>query len=152
MWLSCSSSFIKINKSFFESFRSFNERNERNDSEKDEFILMNEFEQESRARWAFVLIKRKLLYLFLKWPLVWLDKTLIHRLVSFKALWSGTETGIWTLIRLVPNEVHYMEKILECFHQKPSFLFDWRKKDVNILDDMGVSKLSASFFLSELLL
>jgi len=20
---------------------------------------------------------------------------------------------------LVPNEVHYMEKILECFHQKP---------------------------------
>jgi len=26
--------------------------------------------------------------------------------------------------RLVPIEVHYMEKILECFHQKPSFLFD----------------------------
>jgi len=23
------------------------------------------------------------------------------------------------LNRLVPNEVHYMEKILECFHQKP---------------------------------
>jgi len=23
------------------------------------------------------------------------------------------------LNRLVPNEVHYMEKILKCFHQKP---------------------------------
>jgi len=45
---------------------------------------------------------------------------------------------------LVPTEVHYMEKILECFHQKPSFIFNWRKKD--ILDDMRVSKLSAKFF------
>ncbi len=61
-------------------------QNERNDSKKDSLILMNEFEQESRARRAFVLIKLKLLYLFVKWPLVWLDKTLIHRLVSFKAL------------------------------------------------------------------
>jgi len=33
-----------------------------------------------------------------------LDKTLIHS--------SCTETLIWTLNRLVPNEVHYMEKIL----------------------------------------
>jgi len=54
---------------------------------------MNEFEQEShesssqnRARRAFVLLKLKLFYLFLKWPIVLLDKTLIH-LVSFKALW-----------------------------------------------------------------
>jgi len=77
-----------------------------------------------------------------------------HRLVSFKALWSCTETVIWTLNRLVPNEVHYMEKILEYFHQKPTFLFDWRKKEIDILDDMGVSKLSAKvfFLLCELLL
>jgi len=34
------------------------------------------------------------------------DKTLIHRLVSFKAALKL----IWTLNRLVPIEVHYMEK------------------------------------------
>ena len=56
-----------MNKSFSESFGSFNEQNERIDSEKDLFILMNEFEQESherasqnRARRAFELIKLKL--------------------------------------------------------------------------------------------
>jgi len=37
---------------------------------------------------------------------------------------------------------------LECFPQKPSFIFDWRKIDMNILDDMGVSKLSGFFFYS----
>jgi len=54
---------------------------------------MKEFEKESherssqnRARRAFELIKLKLFYLILKWPIVLLDKTLIHRLVSFKAL------------------------------------------------------------------
>jgi len=50
------------------------------------------------------------------------------------------------LNRLVPNEVHYMEKILECFHLKPYFLFNYRKKDMDILDDMGVRKLSAKVF------
>jgi len=65
--------------------------------------------------------------------------------VSLKALWSCTETLIWTLNRLVPNEVHYMEKILECFHQKPQKEII-RKKDMDILDDMGVSKLSANAF------
>jgi len=30
-----------------------------------------------------------------------------------------TESVFWTLNRLVPTEVHYMEKILQCFHQKP---------------------------------
>jgi len=33
----------------------------------------------------------------LKRLIVSLDKTLIHRLVSFKALWSCTETLFWTL-------------------------------------------------------
>jgi len=54
---------------------------------------MNEFEQEShkrasqnRARRAFELIKLKLCYLFIKLVIVSLDKTLIHRLESFKAL------------------------------------------------------------------
>jgi len=86
---------------------------------------MNKFEQESherssqnRAKRAFVLIKLKLLYLFFKWQIVLVDKTL-HRLVLFKALWSCTETLILTLNRLVPIEVHYMENVQECFHQKP---------------------------------
>jgi len=55
---------------------------------------MNKFELESherssqnRARWPFELIKLKLLNLFFKWAIVLLDKTLIHHLESFKALW-----------------------------------------------------------------
>jgi len=46
------------------------------------------------------------------------------------------------LNRLVPIEVHYMEKILISFQLKN------RKKDMNILDDMGVSKLSAFFLMN----
>jgi len=60
----------KLNKSFSESFGSFNERNKLIDSEKDLFILMNEFKQEShkrasqnRARRPFELLKLKLFYL-----------------------------------------------------------------------------------------
>jgi len=49
---------MNMNKSFFESFRWLNEPN---DSEKDLFILIDEFEQESHER-RFVLIK--LFYLF----------------------------------------------------------------------------------------
>jgi len=45
--------------------------------------------------------------------IVLLDKTPIHRLESFKALWTVcTETVFWTLNRLVPIEVHYMEEKL----------------------------------------
>jgi len=61
-----------MNKSFSESIRLFRSLNEPNDSEKDLFILINEFEQESyerasqnRARRAFELIKLKtLLFIF----------------------------------------------------------------------------------------
>ncbi len=46
-----------------------------------------------------------------------------------------------------------MEKILECFPQKYVISLRLKKEDVNILDDMGVSKLSPNFhFESELLL
>jgi len=69
-----------------------------------------------------------------------------YHLVLSKGLWSCSETLIWTLNRLVPNDVHYMEKILECFHQN---LINWKMKDVDILDDMGVSKLSAKVFLKK---
>jgi len=49
----CVNSFIKMNKSFSESVGSFNERNKWIDSEKDLFILINKFEQESQMYvWA----------------------------------------------------------------------------------------------------
>jgi len=34
----------------------------------------------------------------------------------------------------------------ESHTEQSKFLFDWRKKDMDILDDMGVSKLSAKVF------
>ncbi len=68
--------------------------------------------------------------------MVWLDKTRIRRLVSFIA---ALKPVILTFNRLESFEVHYMIQILQCFHQKPSFLWDWRKKYINRLDDMGMS-------------
>jgi len=61
-----------------------------------------------------------------------------NRLKPFEQFAVWTETVFWTLNRLVLSKVHYTEKILDCFHQKPQFLFDWRKNDMDILDDMGV--------------
>jgi len=48
-----------------------------------------------------------------------------------------TETLIWTLNRLVPIEVHYMEKNPGMFSSKTLIPFRL-KKDMDILDDMGV--------------
>ncbi len=62
---------------------------------------------QNRARWAFVFIKH-IQFFFFKWLIVSLDKTLIHRLVSFIALWSSTETVTLTFNRLESIEVHYM--------------------------------------------
>jgi len=70
----------------------------------------------------------------------------IHRLVSFKALWSCTETQIWTLKRLVPIEVHYMEKNAGMFWSKTLISFRLKNIDMDISDHMGVSKLSAKVF------
>jgi len=126
--LYCSNLFIKMNKSFPESFGSFNERNEQIDLEKDLFILMNELEQEShrrasqnRARRAFEFIKLKLCYLFIKWVIVLLDKTVIHRLESFKTLWTVCSLH-WNCVSWTvwfPLKSIICRKMLECFHQKP---------------------------------
>jgi len=107
--------------------------NEPNDSEKDLFILMNEFEQESqkrasqnRARWPFELTKLKLCYLFIIWVIVSLDTTLIHHLESFKPFEQFavcTETVFWPWTVWFPLKSIIWRKILECFHQKPQFLF-----------------------------
>jgi len=55
-WLSCSNSFIKMNKSFIMSFGSFNKWNEQIDSENDLFILMNDFEQQSHTEQSKAII------------------------------------------------------------------------------------------------
>jgi len=52
-------------------------------------------------------------------------------------------TVIWTLKQLVSIEVHYMEKNPGMFSSKTLISFRL-KKDMDILDDMGVSKLSAT--------
>ncbi len=67
------------------------------------------------ARRAFVV--KKHIFIFLrKWLIVLLDKTLVPRLC--RALWSCTETEIWTFIPLAPIEVHYMEKNAGMFSSK----------------------------------
>jgi len=79
---------------------------------------------------TFVLIKLQPFYLFFNWPIISLDKTLIHRLVLFKALWSCTETLIWTLKRLESIEVHFMtdwshEMVDLCVWHANSYFHFW---------------------------
>ncbi len=69
-------------------------------------------------------------------------KTLILRLGTCSVLWSCIEIAIWIFNSLIPIEVYYTEKNSAIFSQNIYFIFNWRKKDMNILDDMGVSKLS----------
>ncbi len=78
-----------------------------------------------------------------KWPIVSLNNKTIPRLRSCRGLWS-------CIFDLAIVGQHWSplfgENILECFPKKTSFLYDWRKKDMNILDDTGVSKLSGNFY------
>ncbi len=72
-----------------------------------------------------MVIKHVRFFYFFKWPIVSLDKTLIHRLVSFISLWSCTETVILTFNRL---ESTIQIQILECFHQKIYIYFRLKKE------------------------
>jgi len=54
-------------------------------------------------------------YLFRKWPLVGLETLKMH--------WNS-----------------HLDLKTHCFPQKPSFLFDLRKKDMNFLDGVGNRK------------
>jgi len=63
------------------------------------------------------------LLFFLKWPIVSLDKTLIHRLESFKALWTVCSLH-WNCLSDLElfgslSKCIIWRKILEYFHQKP---------------------------------
>ncbi len=59
--------------------------------------------------------------------MVWLDKTLIHRLVWFIALWSCTETVILTFNRLESIETNYMDKNPGMFSSKTLISFRLKK-------------------------
>ncbi len=68
--------------------------------------VMHEFadaHHRASARRAFVVKKYINVYLFRKWLMFLLDKTLNPWLGSFRALWSYTETAIWTFNSLIPN-------------------------------------------------
>jgi len=71
-----------------------------------------------------------------------LDKTLIHRLESFKTLWTVCSLYWKCLLDLEPFGSHwsalYGEKCWSVFIKNLHFFFDWRKKDMDILDDMGL--------------
>jgi len=58
----------------------------------------------------------------------------LERPIYFEWNWNC----LFDLNRLVPIEVNYMEKNPGMFSSKT-----WRKNDMDVLDDMGVSKLSA---------
>ncbi len=55
------------------------------------------------------------------------DKTLIHRLVSFIALWSCTETVILTFNRLESIEANYMDTNHGMFSSKTLISFQLMK-------------------------
>ncbi len=91
-------------------------------------------------------------FIFRKWLIVLLDKTLIHWLGLCRALWSCIETAIWTFNPLATIEVHYMEKNPGMFSSKKTlFLCDWRQKDMNnnmnILNHMGWANYQDIFIL-----
>ncbi len=65
--------------------------------------------------------------IFFKWIIVSLEKTLIHPLVSFIALWSCIETVILIFNHLESIEVHYME-IREMFSSKTLISFRLKKE------------------------
>ncbi len=67
---------------------------------------------------------------FFKWPNVTLDKSLIHRLVSFIALWSCTETVILTFNRLESIGANYMDTNPGMFSSK-TFIYFRLKKEIH---------------------
>jgi len=69
----------------------------------------------------------------------------LNRLKPFEQFAVCTETVFWTLNHLVPSKVHYMEKNPGMFSSKTLISFRL-KNDMDILDDMGVSKLLAKVF------
>ncbi len=70
-----------------------------------------------------VLIKHINVLYFFTWPIVSLDKTLIHRLVLFIALWSCTETVILTFNHLESIGANYIDTNPGMFSSKTLIYF-----------------------------
>ncbi len=68
------------------------------------------------------------LFFFRKWQIISLDKTLIPRLGSYRALWSCIEIAVWTFNPLATIEAYYMEKNLERFSSKTLISFRLKKE------------------------
>ncbi len=66
---------------------------------------------------AFVFIKHIHLFYVFKWLIVLLEKTLIHRLVLFIALWNCI--ALWSSTIWSPLKLTMWIQVLQCFHQKP---------------------------------
>ncbi len=81
------------------------------------------------------------IFIYIKWPIVSLDKTRIHHLVSFIALWRCTETVILTFNHLESIEVHYMDKNPGMFSSKTLISFRLKKEIHKHLGWHRVSKL-----------
>ncbi len=79
---------------------------------------------DAQQKQAFLFMKQ---IIFFKSQIVSLDKTLIHRLVSFIALWICTETVILTFNRLESIEVHYMDTNPGMFSSKTLIYFRPKK-------------------------
>ncbi len=108
------------------------------------YILREVWDTHRRTGEHLCVYKAYTCILFFKWLIVSLDKTLIHRLVSFIALWSCTETVILTFNRLESIKVHSMDTHPGMFSSKT--LLSPEEKIHKHLGWHGVSKLSGHFF------
>ncbi len=95
------------------------------------------------ARWAFVVT-----FLFRKWPIISIEKTIIPRLGSCRALWSC----IWTFNPLAAIEVHYIEKNPGVLSSKNSIYFWLKKERHEHFGWHGESKLSGRFYSGSVLI
>ncbi len=73
---------------------------------------------DAHRRTGICVYKAYTFILFFKLPIISLDKTLIHRLVSFIVLSICTETVILTFNRLKSIEANYIDTNPGIFHQK----------------------------------
>ncbi len=99
------------------------------------------------ARGAFVVKNIYFLFfLFFEWPIVLL-RTLISQLDCVEPFETALKLQFGPQ-PLIPIEFHYMEKNPGMFSLISSLIsFQLRKKDMNILNGMGVSKLSGNLIL-----
>ncbi len=93
------------------------------------YALLEVWDAHRKQASICVFIKHIHLFYFSKWPIVSLDKTLIHCLVSFIAIWSCTETIILTFNDLEFIEVHCMDTNPGMFSSKTLIFFSTEERN-----------------------